>query len=266
MAGPQVIAAAADGLSWIRVTFDSDMVGGDLTNPAAWANDPVFAGADPAIVAVYYAARVASLQLASNMTPDRVYVVTAPGTITDGGGIPIDPAFKSKDYVTPQTTELESGDPWAVSSTGDFIDVGQPPFDLVAWSASDPGVDLPHLIALSLLSDSRAPSDADLPDAAGDPPYRGGYWGDTLSPTPGDSFGSLLWYYRRRGLTTDTVDQIRDAAVNACQWLLDDGIAARVEVSAERLGTDGIALSVLAAKADGTTAAVRFPDLWKAWG
>ncbi len=60
-----------------------------------------------------------------------------------------------------------------------------------------------------------------------------GWWGDTLA-TGGDQIGSRLYLCVRRPLTDSTIRQAEEYAQQALQWMLDDGVASKVEVHAER--------------------------------
>src|ERR1700759_1784084 len=88
--------------------------------------------------------------------------------------------------------------------------------------------DLETAIALSLLTDKRAisgqvPAGRDVK----------GWWGDTYPLTQGDSFGSWLWTLEGAPQNEDTL-QLADAyARDALKWLIDDGIADRLEVQKE---------------------------------
>ena len=85
MAAPWVASARANGLHAVEVVFNEAMIGADLTNPAAWVNEPAIVYVPPAttpiIASVTYSGLIAVLHLASDMTPDRIYEVRAPGTI-----------------------------------------------------------------------------------------------------------------------------------------------------------------------------------------
>lgn len=91
-------------------------------------------------------------------------------------------------------------------------------------------------IALSLFTDARA--DVDQLEDAGrfaeaDPR---GWWAGP--------YGSTLWLYERAKLTADTITAIRSACIEALEWLTDSGIARELEVDAERIGRDRIALTI----------------------
>lgn len=119
---------------------------------------------------------------------------------------------------------------------------------------------LVRAVVISLFTWRRANADDVLPAPRGS---RMGWWGDSFPPVPNDRIGSRLWLLARAKLTATVVQQAQDYAKEALEWLIDDGVAARIEVSAERLGLDGLALSCGLFAADGTARAlIRFQNLW----
>jgi phage gp46-like protein len=119
---------------------------------------------------------------------------------------------------------------------------GQNPWDVVPSDPSKLTTSLRALVVASLFSDRRAATDDVLPSDAGDPPNRGGWWGDTYSgeaagteSASGDLFGSRLWLLRRARATMENVERAKRYAEEALAWLVEDGIAERVDVTAERI-------------------------------
>ncbi len=91
-----------------------------------------------------------------------------------------------------------------------------------------------------------------------------GYWGDAAEPPQlNDRIGSRLWLLSREKILPSTFNRAREYAQEALQWLIDDGIASRVEVSAERYNTDGMALVCTIYRTDGTQAVLRFDNAWE---
>lgn len=87
---------------------------------------------------------------------------------------------------------------------------------------------LASAVLVSLFSDHRAAS-GEVP-AGADPR---GWWGDALlPPAPGDRIGSRLWLLAREKSTEETRARAEDYAREALAWLVEDGIAERVEVAA----------------------------------
>lgn len=81
-------------------------------------------------------------------------------------------------------------------------------------------------VLLSLLSDRRVPV-GDLP--AGETARRG-WWGDSLAPD-GDQIGSRLWVLGREARRPDTMRRADGYAHEALAWLVEDGVAERVDVT-----------------------------------
>lgn len=109
------------------------------------------------------------------------------------------------------------------------LGIGQPPsFDwaIVGPSlADDDGLD--SAVILSLFIDRRANDDDLLPDDSTD---RRGWWADAFASVPGDLIGSRLWLLAREKDMQAVVIRAREYVEEALAWLLDDGVARRVEV------------------------------------
>lgn len=89
-------------------------------------------------------------------------------------------------------------------------------------------------VIISLCSDARAEFSDELPAGVTE---RRGWWG-------GDKdFGSKLWLLTREKTTARTAARAREYVQKALQWLIDDGIAQSVEVTAEILNPYTLAVS-----------------------
>ena len=96
------------------------------------------------------------------------------------------------------------------------------------------GNDLSTAIMISLFTDRRANEDDVLPD--GTAPR--GWWADAMD---GQKIGSRLWLLERARSLPETFALAKDYAQEALQWLVDDGVAAKVDVAATGVhGTDCI--------------------------
>ncbi|WP_188260878.1 phage GP46 family protein [Azospirillum tabaci] len=91
-----------------------------------------------------------------------------------------------------------------------------------------------------------------------------GWWGDTFPTVTGDRIGSRLWLLSREKLTQETVNRAREYAKEALAWLVADGVAQRVEVTADRRGPDGLSLICRIWRRDGTPTDIRFDNAWEA--
>lgn len=132
---------------------------------------------------------------------------------------------------------------------------GRQSAELVIADPADRDAGLRTLVILSLFVDRRASADEGLPEAGGD---RRGWWADAFPAVEGDRLGSGLWLLARGKRQAETVRRVRDLAAEALAWMTRDGLAARVEVSAEAFGDAGIALSVAIGAPDDR----RFDFIW----
>lgn len=92
---------------------------------------------------------------------------------------------------------------------------------------------------------------------------RQGWWGDATASLTGDRIGSRLWLLSREKLLPETFNRAREYAREALQWLVDDQVAAAVDVAAERYGRAGLALVVTITRADRRVTELRFADVWQ---
>jgi phage gp46-like protein len=110
-------------------------------------------------------------------------------------------------------------------------------------------------IILSLFSDRRAKDDDELPDNSGD---RRGWWGDLVPPVEGDQTGSRLWLLRREKNTQDTLNRAREMAEEALQWIIEDGLATKIEVATEAVRREVLGLAIGVTKPAGAPLALRY--------
>lgn len=102
-------------------------------------------------------------------------------------------------------------------------------------------------VIISLFSDRRAEADDEIPDGSDD---RRGWWAGSI--------GSRLWLLARAKETPDTLARARAYAIESLQWLIDDGVATAVEVTAEWAQRGVLALHVAITLADRN----RFEDVF----
>jgi len=114
-------------------------------------------------------------------------------------------------------------------------------------AALKPDNGLRTAVMLSLFIDRRANADDVILDGTTN---RRGWWADTN--------GSRLWLLSREKETGSTLQRARDYALEALQWLIDDGIASSVDVQAEWAKQGVLGLLVTIKKADGS----RFEELF----
>jgi phage gp46-like protein len=138
-------------------------------------------------------------------------------------------------------------------------------YDIMPWW-SDTSTDLRALVLVSLFSDRRAEDDDQIPDPTGDPPYRRGWWGDSMR-TDGDLFGSRLWLLHGQALSDELADSCADYCREALQWMIDDGLVAEIAIETEIYRDfDRLAVRIELLKPDDTVIAVEYHDLWAALG
>lgn len=114
-------------------------------------------------------------------------------------------------------------------------------------------------VIISLFSWRRANPDDDLPTED-----RFGWWGDTFATEQNDRIGSRLWLLSRAKLTNDTLTKAEGYVREALQWLLDDNVAARIDVEVEREGIDRMEIGVTIYRTTGQPVELRFSDFWDA--
>ncbi|PWG62868.1 phage GP46 family protein [Spiribacter halobius] len=116
-------------------------------------------------------------------------------------------------------------------------------------------------VVLSLLTDRRADTDDELPDGGSD---RRGWWADAWSEPSEDLIGSRLWLLAREKELPAVARQAEAYAREALQWLVDDGIAESVEVTAEDFRAEWLTLRVVIRRRGGGTVEQRYDYVWEA--
>lgn len=125
---------------------------------------------------------------------------------------------------------------------------------------------LGSLALMSLLTDARAtPSDLAFGGLdASDPDLRG-WWADAISERP---LGGRLWTLARVKTLDETRRRAADFARAALAWMVEDLIAASVDVTAARIDGDGsgstLALGISIRRPAGDRTALSFDFLWRA--
>jgi phage gp46-like protein len=90
-------------------------------------------------------------------------------------------------------------------------------------------------VIISLFTDARAREDDVLPGnlTPGTFQDRRGWWGDLTSEKENDSVGSRLWLLERSKDIEEMLPQVKRLSEEALQWMIDEGIAAKIEVTVE---------------------------------
>lgn len=120
-------------------------------------------------------------------------------------------------------------------------------------------------VIISLFTDRRARDDDELPDPNN--LDKRGWWGDLVAEVEDDQIGSRLWLLERSKTTPDILVKAKEYAEEALQWMISDNAAMKIEVEAERQGTEGndrLALLVKIFQSDGGETALQFNTKWEA--
>lgn len=120
-------------------------------------------------------------------------------------------------------------------------------------------------VIISLFTDRRARDDDELPDPNN--LDKRGWWGDLVSEVEGDQIGSRLWLLSRAKTTENVLVKAKEYAEESLRWLIEDGIAKKVEVEAERQnpgGNDRLALLVKIYQTSENVTALKFQTRWEA--
>lgn len=130
--------------------------------------------------------------------------------------------------------------------------------------------ELAAAVFVSLFTDSRAEPHELAPGEYD----RRGFWGDSFPEVERDTWGGKLYLEERGKLGVDvdieapgvtTPAAIRRRALDALQWLLDDGVATSIDVIAElRPDARGVALVVIISRdRSDDPVTLRYDPLWE---
>ncbi len=120
------------------------------------------------------------------------------------------------------------------------------------------GDDLETAILISLFSDRAANPDDVIPDGTDDPR---GWIGDIGQPY---NIGSRIWLLSRAKQTQETLRLANDYIAEALQWLIDDGVVARFDITTEWTRGGMLGAGVVVYQKSGTSKALNFSWVWKA--
>lgn len=124
------------------------------------------------------------------------------------------------------------------------------------WAIASAGIspldDLYTAVLISLFTDAEAGEDDQIPDGSNDPR---GWWGGPI--------GSKLWLLTRMKATPSLLAIAKGYCEEALAWLVDDGIAASIEVQTEFTLPGMLGIEVIVRRRDGTRRALRFSRLWE---
>jgi phage gp46-like protein len=120
--------------------------------------------------------------------------------------------------------------------------------------AKDEGLETAVLI--SIFTDKRI-SDDELP--TGETSKRG-WWGDVFPNVDQDQIGSRLWLLERVKRTAETLRKSEDYIKEALNWLIEDGVAASIEVTSSYDENNQLVAALTVIKPGGRQS--RFQMLW----
>jgi len=133
--------------------------------------------------------------------------------------------------------------------------------------ATDGGLET--AVVVSLFTDARAQSDDVLADdQLDDDANRRGWWGDAVPPTidgvpkVGDRIGSRLWLLGREKIVPETISRAETYIREALQWMIDDGMARRIDVTVEAQRQNVLAFEIVIERPSGESAKCAF--MWDA--
>ena len=116
------------------------------------------------------------------------------------------------------------------------------------WTMNGPvlatGNDIETAILISIFSDRVAQPGDVIPDGTNDPR---GWWADDDVP-----IGSRMWLLRRAKQTTQTLQLAYDYLAEALQWMVDDGVASRFDITTQWVRTGMLGAVIVAWSPTGT--------------
>lgn len=121
------------------------------------------------------------------------------------------------------------------------------------------GSPLETAVLVSLFTDQIAAPDFVLTDGTTD---RRGWWADAFETSP---IGSRFWQLDRakKANAQTLLLEARDIGQQALQWLLDDGVAATVDVAAWWYTPSSLGIRVKITEPDGTTSNFSYAGAWQ---
>ncbi len=114
-------------------------------------------------------------------------------------------------------------------------------------------------VLISLFTRRAAEPGDVLPDPRS---LKEGWWADPYEKVESHRMGSRLWLLRRSKATQSVLNLAREYALQALQWMIEDGIAQSIEVEVERQDMERLAFKVEILKPDDV--APRWVGTWNA--
>lgn len=114
-------------------------------------------------------------------------------------------------------------------------------------------------VLVSLFTDRLSREDDQLPDGTDD---RRGHWTDSYLLND-DLEGSRLWLLEREKVLPDVLRRAEDYGREALQWMLEDGLANAVQVTAWTTGRSDMNLHVVITRPQGDQVQLKFLNIWQ---
>lgn len=111
-------------------------------------------------------------------------------------------------------------------------------------------------ILISLFTDKRAELEDALPDNSKD---RRGWWADTSE----DQIGSKLWLLSRSATLTNIQSSVEQYVKESLQWMVVDGVAQTINVTALRSGQDTMLITIEIVQPDGKDKFYKYSINWE---
>lgn len=127
----------------------------------------------------------------------------------------------------------------------------------IAGADLQSGGNLATGILISVFTDREANPDDVIPDGSEDPR---GWIGDL-----GEDYklGSRIWLLSRAKQSTETLQRANDYLAEALQWMVDDGVVGRFDITTEWNQRGFLAARIITYENNGSTIAMGFEWVWK---
>lgn len=130
------------------------------------------------------------------------------------------------------------------------------------WSVTNgdltSGNDVETAVLISLFTDRQAqPSDI-VPDASIGNRDPRGWWAQDAKY----QIGSRLWLLDRAKGVSDTPIRAKDYCIEALQWMLDDGVVARFDITTSWVQPSQLRIIIVAYRQDGSRISTISANLW----
>jgi phage gp46-like protein len=143
---------------------------------------------------------------------------------------------------------------WTDQNGNSIVDQNGLPIDSIFTAGQGLlyGDDLMTAVLISIFTDATAGDDDAIPDGSDDPR---GWWAGQI--------GSKIWLRLRSKATDLTLALVKQDIRDALAWLIDDSVAASIDVETAWVRRGLLGATVLILRNDGTRRALAFSHLWE---